>query len=290
MTTTEPAPAAPTAPVDDARVVIGPAAPGTTPVADAHDHDEIEPFAWTGCTSIAAERRHRKERLAAAYRLFALHGLDEGVAGHLTVRDPGRPDHFWVNPFGMPFRKIRVSDLQLVDSTGTVVEGERSINVSAFAIHAAIHEARPDLNAAAHTHSRSGKAWSTLGRLLDPITQDHCDFYRDHGLYDEYLGRVVDTREGEAIAAALGPHKAVILRNHGLLTGGQTVEEATWWFLRMERCCEIQLLAEAAGTPILIDEAAAIDAHLEQGSAVAGWFTALPLFEMVIEDQPDLLD
>jgi ribulose-5-phosphate 4-epimerase/fuculose-1-phosphate aldolase len=270
--------------------VIGPAARGAAPVSDLGDHHEVDPFPYSGCTSIADERRHRKERLAAAYRLFAHHGLDEGVAGHLTVRDPGRADHFWVNPFGMPFRKIRVSDLQLVDSSGTVVEGERSINVSAFAIHASIHEARPELNAAAHTHSRYGKAWSTLGRLLDPITQDHCDFYRDHGLYDEYLGRVVDAAEGDAIAAALGPHKAVILRNHGLLTGGETVEEATWWFLRMERCCEIQLLAEAAGTPILIDEAAAIDAHQEQGSPLAGWFTALPLFEMILEDQPDLLD
>jgi ribulose-5-phosphate 4-epimerase/fuculose-1-phosphate aldolase len=285
MTTIEPAPV-----VDDRRVVLTPE-PGTTgPVADAGDDAPTDPFPYSGCTSIAAERRHRKERLAAAYRLFARYGLDEGVAGHLTVKDPGRTDHFWVNPFAMPFRKIRVSDLQLVDHTGTVVEGDRAINVSAFAIHARIHLARPELNAAAHTHSRYGKAWSTLGRLLDPITQDHCDFYRDHGLYDDYLGRVVDTSEGDAIAAALGPHKAVILRNHGLLTGGETIEEATWWFLRMERCCEIQLLAEAAGTPVLIDEAAAIDAHSEQGSSLAGWFTAQPLFEQVLEDEPDLLD
>jgi ribulose-5-phosphate 4-epimerase/fuculose-1-phosphate aldolase len=259
------------------------------PTAVPADDAPTEPFAWSGCESIADERAHRKARLAAAFRLFAHFHLDEGVAGHLTVRDPGRPDHFWVNPFGLPFRTIRVSDLHLVDSTGTVVEGDRSINISAFAIHASIHEARPDLNAAAHTHSTYGKAWSTLGRLLDPITQDHCDFYRDHGLYDDYRGRVVDSREGDDIAAALGPHKALILRNHGLLTGGQSIEEATWWFLRMEKACEIQLLAEAAGTPVLIDEAAALDAHREQGSPLAGWFTALPLFEMILDDQPDLL-
>jgi ribulose-5-phosphate 4-epimerase/fuculose-1-phosphate aldolase len=286
MTTTEPAPTA----VDGARIVVAPQNPSAPPVPDPGDEETTEPFPYSGCTSVRDERRHRKERLAAAYRLFAHHGLDEGVAGHLTVRDPGKPDHFWVNPFGLPFRKIRVSDLQLVDHSGTVVEGDRAINVSAFAIHASIHGARPELNAAAHTHSRYGKAWSTLGRLLDPITQDHCDFYRDHGLYDEYLGRVVDTSEGDAIAAALGPNKAVILRNHGLLTGGHTIEEATWWFLRMERCCEIQLLAEAAGTPVLIDDAAALDAHREQGSPIAGWFTAQALFEMILEDQPDLLD
>jgi ribulose-5-phosphate 4-epimerase/fuculose-1-phosphate aldolase len=277
-------------PIDQARIVLAPTAGAPRSIADPRDGAPTEPFAWSGCTSIAAERRHRTERLAAAFRLLARHGLDEGVAGHLTVRDPGRPDHFWVNPFAVPFRTIRVSDLQLVDGAGAVVAGDRAINVSAFAIHASIHEARPDLNAAVHTHSRFGRAWSSLGRLLDPITQDHCDFYRDHGLYDAYLGRVVDSTEGDAIATALGPHKAVILRNHGLLTGGQTIEEAVWWFLRLERCCEIQLLAEAAGTPILIDEAAALDAHAEQGSALAGWFTAQSLFEMILEDEPDLLD
>lgn len=283
MTTTEPAP------IDQTRIVIPPRTGSPDAITDAADDAPTEAFEWSGCTSVAEERRHRKERLAAGFRLLALHGLDEGVAGHLTVRDPGRPDHFWVNPFAVPFRKICVSDLQLVNGAGEVVAGDRAINVSAFAIHASIHDARPDLNAAVHTHSRFGKAWSSLGRLLDPITQDHCDFHRDHGLYDAYLGRVVDTSEGDAIAAALGPHKAVILRNHGLLTGGRTIEEAVWWFLRMERSCEIQLLAEAAGTPILIDEDAALDAHREQGSALAGWFTAQPLFEMILEDQPDLL-
>jgi ribulose-5-phosphate 4-epimerase/fuculose-1-phosphate aldolase len=92
------------------------------------------------------------------------------------------------------------------------------------------------------------------------------------------------------MAAALGARKALILRNHGLLTVGQSIEEATWWFLRLERCCEISLLAEAAGTPVLVDDAAARQVHGEQGLPIAGWFTAQPLFEAVIADQPDLLD
>lgn len=246
-------------------------------------------YRWSSCTTVEDERAHRQQRLAAAFRIFAAHGLDEGVAGHLTVRDPGEPHHFWVNPFGLPFAKIKVSDLLRIDEHGTVVEGTRSVNQSAFAIHASIHRARPELDAAAHTHSRYGKAWSSLGRLLSPITQDHCDFYEDHGLYDDYRGRVMDSSEGDDIAAALGSTHAVILRNHGLLTVGESIEEATWWFLRMERCAEIQLLAEAAGTPILIDHAAARDAHEEQGTPIAGWFTAQPLFEMILEDQPDLL-
>jgi ribulose-5-phosphate 4-epimerase/fuculose-1-phosphate aldolase len=247
-------------------------------------------FRWSASTTVDEERLHRRRRLTAACRIFARFGLDEGVAGHITVRDPGERDRFWVNPFAVPFGRMRVSDLVLVDELGRVVEGERDVNQSAFAIHASIHRARPDVDAAAHSHSRFGKAWSTLGRRIDPITQDHCDFYDDHGLYDRYRGRVVDPAEGDDIATALGSTKALILRNHGLLTVGQSIEEATWWFLRLERCCEIQLLAEAAGAPVMIDHEAARDAHREQGTPIAGWFTAQPLFDAVVADEPDLLD
>jgi len=247
-------------------------------------------FTWSQCTTVKDERLHRKQRLAAAFRIFAAHGLDEGMAGHLSVRDPGEPGTFWVNPFGMPFARIKVSDLLLVDDHGEVIEGARPVNRSAFAIHASIHRARPDVDAAAHSHSRYGKAWSSLGRLLEPITQDHCDFYADHALYDDFRGTVLDPAEGDAMATALGPRKALLLRNHGLLTVGQSIEEATWWFLRLERCCEISLLAHAAGTPVLIDDAAARQVYGEQGPPIAGWFTAQPMFDAVLADQPDLLN
>ena len=97
-----------------------------------------------------------------------------------------------------------------------------------------------------------GKAWSSLGRLLDPITQDACAFYEDHALFDDYTGVVYETSEGDRIAQALGNSKAVILRNHGLLTVGKTIDEAVWWFITMDRSCHAQLLAEAAGKPIPI--------------------------------------
>src|SRR5579872_6489717 len=98
--------------------------------------------------TLEEERRHRKARLAGAFRLFSKCGFDEGVTGHITARDPERLDHFWVNPFGMAFSHIRVSDLILVNSQGEVVEGEGSVNTAAFAIHSALHEARPDITAA----------------------------------------------------------------------------------------------------------------------------------------------
>ena len=133
--------------------------------------------------SVEAERRHRQERLAGAFRLFARFGYDQGLAGHITARDPEFPDHFWVNPFGLHFSRIKVSDLLLVNAKGEIAVGKGPLNRAAFAIHAAIHEARPDVVAAAHTHSLYGKAWSTLGRRLDSLTKDSCSFHEDHGLF-----------------------------------------------------------------------------------------------------------
>src|ERR1700683_684602 len=112
------------------------------------------------------DRSHRKRMLAAAFRLFSRFGFDEGVAGHITARDPERLDHFWVNPFGMSFGLIRVCDLILVNHRGDIVECTGPLNTPAFAIHSQVHAARPDVMAAAHSHSLHGKAWSSLGRLL----------------------------------------------------------------------------------------------------------------------------
>ncbi len=241
-------------------------------------------------TSVAEERLHRKQRLAAALRLFAQYGFDEGIAGHITVRDPEHLDHFWVNPFGLYFGHIRVSDLILVNDAGEVVEGDRPVNRAAFAIHSQIHAARPDVVAAAHSHSTYGKTWSCLGRLLDPLTQDACSFYQDHALFDDYTGVVLDPAEGRRIAQSLGEKKALILRNHGLLTVGHTVDEAAWWFITMDRSCQVQLMAEAAGNPIAIDPENAAIAQRQVGSHNIGWFSFQPLYDKIVRQQPDLLD
>ena len=207
--------------------------------------------------SVEEERLHRKQRLAAAFRHF----------GH-----------------------IKVSDLICVDASGEVVEGDRPVNTAAFAIHSQIHAARPDVIAAAHAHSVYGKSWSTLGRLLDPITQDVCAFYNQHALFDDYTGVVLDVEEGKRIAHALGGNKAAILRNHGLLTVGQSVDEAAWWFITMERSCQAQLLAEAAGKPVLIDPESAALTQTQVGSHRIGWFSFQPLWDRIVREQPDLLD
>jgi len=237
----------------------------------------------------ATERLYRKQRLAAAFRLFSRFGFEEGVAGHITARDPEDTETFWVNPFGMHFGHISVSDLIQVDSSGEVISGDQPVNRAAFAIHSQVHAARPDVVAAAHTHSVHGKAWSALGRLLEPITQDVCAFYEDHALFDDYTGVVVDTEEGKRIAHALGDNKAVILRNHGLLTVGGTVEEAAWWFITMERSCQAQLLASAAGQPVLIDPDQAKLTHSQVGHPLSGRFNFKPLLDRILREQPDLL-
>jgi ribulose-5-phosphate 4-epimerase/fuculose-1-phosphate aldolase len=240
--------------------------------------------------SVEEERLHRKQRLAASFRLFGKFGFDEGIAGHITVRDPAHADRFWVNPFGMNFKHIRVSDLICVDHTGAVVEGDAMVNTAAFAIHSQVHAARPDVVAAAHSHSLHGKAWSSLGRLLDPITQDACAFFEDHGLFDDFTGVVLDLEEGKRIAAALGEHKAVILRNHGLLTVGHSVDAAVWSFITMERSCQAQLLAEAAGTPVLIDTDIARKTYGQVGSPAGCYLSFQPLWDMITREQPDLFD
>jgi ribulose-5-phosphate 4-epimerase/fuculose-1-phosphate aldolase len=240
--------------------------------------------------SVEEERLHRKQRLAASFRLFGKFGFDEGVAGHITVRDPEHADRFWVNPFGMNFKHIRVSDLICVDHTGAVVEGTAMVNRAAFAIHSQVHAARPDVVAAAHSHSIYGKAWSSLGRPLDPITQDACAFFEDHALFDDFTGVVLDLEEGKRIAASLGDKKAVILRNHGLLTVGHSVDAAVWTFITMERSCQAQLLAEAAGTPVLIEPDMARKTYQQVGRPVSCHVSFAPLWDMITREQPDLFE
>jgi ribulose-5-phosphate 4-epimerase/fuculose-1-phosphate aldolase len=238
---------------------------------------------------MSSERLVRKQKLAAAFRLFARFGFDEGVAGHITVRDPEWSDKFWVNPLGLYFGHMRASDLLLVDHHGTVVEGDRPVNRAAFAIHSQVHKARPDVVAAAHAHSPAGKSWSSLGRPLDPLTQDACAFFEDHAVFTDFTGVVDTTDEGLRIAEALGQKKAAILQNHGLLTVGSTVDEAAWWFITMERSCEAQLRAEAAGKPKAIPEEIARHTHGQIGTAAVGWLSFQPLYQRIAQAEPELL-
>jgi len=244
-------------------------------------------------TDVALERKYNLERLACAFRVFARLGFDEGVAGHLTLRDPEHHDQFWVNPFGVPFAHMTVSDLLLVDHHGKIIGGGKPelqlYNQAAFAIHSRLHMARPNVNVACHSHSVHGKAFSTLGKNIDIITQDSCAFYNDCALYPNFGGVVLDAEEGDNIARYLGNKKAVILQNHGILTVGESVEAATAWFIQLEKACHVQLLADAAasGTGVSTVKIGAEEAEFSYktiGTEPGGWFWAQPYFNMVDRD------
>ncbi|MFE5107440.1 class II aldolase/adducin family protein [Streptomyces sp. NPDC056663] len=231
--------------------------------------------------SVEEERAYRKERLAGALRLFAAYGYEDGVSGHITARDPEYTGCFWVNPFGAPFDGLVPDELILVNGDGQVVEGRHHVNQAAFAVHAQVHRARPDVVAVAHTHSLHGRALSALGEFIEPITQESCAFYEDHAVYQAYTGVVVDEEEGRRVAAALGPRKAIILRNHGLLTVGDSVDAAAWWFVTMERSCQVQLTARAAGKPVLIEHREAVATREQLGSDLVAWINYQPLWEKI---------
>lgn len=237
-----------------------------------------------------SERLHRKQRLAAGLRTLGRLHLAEGVAGHVTVRDPEFPDRFWVNPFGHNFKLMTVSDLICVDHTGEVVIGDRPVNTAAFAIHSELHKARPDVIAAAHSHSMYGRTFSAMGKPLRMITQDHTMFYNDIAYCDVGSGTpVVDLEISSQMAKALGDKKALIHQNHGHITTGGTVDAAVWWFVALERCCQSQLLAEAAGDPIEVSNEIAQQGRDVQGGDLAGWFNFQPLWDELVAREPEFL-
>jgi len=241
--------------------------------------------------TVAEERVRRKQKLAGALRIFGRFGFGEGVAGHITVRDPEFPDHFWVNPLGLSFRHMRVSDLLLVNHQGEVVYGKHAVNRAAYVLHAAVHAARPDVMAAAHAHSVHGKAFSSLGVPLDPLTQDACVFYERNVVIADHGGAVVFERQaGHDFAKAFGPHRAAIHQNHGHFTVGATVDEAVFWYVCFERCAQAQLLAMAAGTPKLVPHESAVYTRENAGSAQVGWMHFQPLWQEICRTDPELFD
>ena len=253
--------------------------------------DSVQRSASTTVEGVEAERLHRKQRLAAGLRTMGRLHLAEGVAGHVTVRDPEYPDRFWVNPFGHNFKLMTVSDLICVDHSGEVVVGDRPVNAAAFAIHSEIHKARPDVMAAAHSHSMYGRTFSTLGKPLKMISQDATMFYNDVALCTDGSGAVVvDTDVSRRMCEALGKKKALIHQNHGLITTGGSVDAAVWWFIALERVCQSQLLAESAGTPIEIPEQLCIDGYQAQGFDLAGWFQFQPFWDELVAREPEFLN
>ncbi len=243
--------------------------------------------------NFADERRHLKERLVAACRAFALQGFDYGFAGHLTIRDPEHPSLYWTNPMAIHFSQVKVSNLILADHEGKVVEGQHAINRAGFVLHAGVHEAHPDIVAMCHAHTVYGTAFASLGKKLEPITQDAAVFFEDHVVIDDEAGQVaVEVGAGHKVANAFTGVKAAIHQNHGLLTVSRhSIEAAAFWFIGLERCCQQQLLIDATGiAPKLVTPERARYSREHVGSEYIGWLHFQPIWEQLVQTQPDMFD
>lgn len=230
------------------------------------DHKYLEPAAYEPDIVDSVElRAHRKRRLALAYRVFGAMGWGSLGDGHISARDPERPDCFWLGRYGVPFRYMTTDDLVLVRHDGSV-EGGGHINMAAYYIHAPVHEARPEIVSAAHCHTPYGTPFSATVTKLEPISQESCAFFDDHEIFDDEEVNIGSTDGGKRIAAAIGGTRAVILRNHGLLTVGATIDAAVGYFLLMERCAEVQMKARDA-RPISAEWARRVHADFDEAAA-----------------------
>ena len=241
--------------------------------------------------SFEEERRHRKERLVASCRAFALHNLDYGFAGHLTIRDPEHPHLYWTNPMAVPFSGVKMSNLILADHEGRVVEGRHAINRAGFVLHAAIHDEHPDILAMCHAHTVYGTAFASLGQPLKMISQDACAFFEDHVVILDEAGQVaVEKKAGNSVAQAFRGVKAAIHQNHGLFSASRhSIEAAAFWFIALERVCQQQLLIEATGqTPIIVPDDRARYSREHVGSEYIGWLHFQPIWEQLVATQPDM--
>jgi ribulose-5-phosphate 4-epimerase/fuculose-1-phosphate aldolase len=248
---------------------------------------EIPEFA-----DVAAERQYLKEHLAAACRAFALHGLDYGFAGHLTVRDPEFPQYYWTNPMAVHFSQVSVSNLILADHAGNVLDGRHALNRAGFVLHAAVHEANPDIVAMCHAHSLYGTAFAALGRPLDPISQDAAAFFEEHVVIKDEAGQVaVEEKAGLSVADYFKGVKAAIHQNHGLFSVSRhSIDAAAFWFIALERCCQQQLLVEASGhKPVMVPADRSRYSREHVGSEYIGWLHFQPIFEQLASSHPDML-
>lgn len=188
--------------------------------------------------------------LAACYRLADLFGFSDIVWNHITAKVP-ETEHFLINRFGLRFDEVTASNLVTVDLDGEIVDpgtasSEDDINLTGFIIHSAIHAARADVHCVMHSHSEGGLAVSALREGLIPMVQDALPFF-GRVAYHDYEGLSVDKAERERLAANLGDKNVMILRNHGLLTCGETVGEAFMHMYYLEKACKVQLQVLATG-------------------------------------------
>jgi ribulose-5-phosphate 4-epimerase/fuculose-1-phosphate aldolase len=216
---------------------------------------------------VSAQEWQARIDLAACYRLVDQYGMADLIYNHITARIPGT-EHLLINLYGLLYKEITASSLVKIDAEGNIVwkpDTDYGINVSGYVIHGAIHKARPDVACVLHTHTRAGMAVSAMACGLLPLSQTSIRFVGHIGQHD-YEGPAIDNDERERIVRDLGPHDALIMRNHGLLTCGATVQQAFNTMYQLELSCRSQVDAMAARAELTMpgENVLAHTAHLYQ--------------------------
>ncbi|MDB5918762.1 MAG: aldolase [Massilia sp.] len=194
----------------------------------------------------AAEWQVRVD-LAACYRLCASKAWDDLIYTHISATVPGEPGHFLINPFGFRFDEISASNLVKIDLHGNIIGAQASrVNVSGFAIHGAVHAARPDAMCVMHLHNENGVAVGMQQAGLLPLSQHAMRFYGQIG-YHDYEGLALSPLEQTRLIEHLGDYPAMLLRNHGTLTCGRTIAEAYVLMDTLDKACAFQLKAQSGG-------------------------------------------
>jgi len=227
----------PTENIDIPKVLVHGNRQGTLPVPRIPKYANVD-----------EERQANLERMACALRVLSRKGFQQAAAGHMSYRDPANPHLMWLNPVFRTISTIQASDFVCVDEDGYVTEhgNQAVVNSAGVFIHLGVHKARPDVKSAVHLHSENGVTWSCFGKPLDMLNQDACAFVDNQAIV-KFGGIVTAHEEGSRIAQHLGDDKTCcILENHGLLTVGETPDEAAYRFILMDKLCGEQLKAEAA--------------------------------------------
>lgn len=247
-----------------------------------HQSDNFDPVEWEA-----------RCELAALYRLVAHFRMTDLIDTHITLRIPGPEHHFLINRYGVVFEHMKASDLVRIDRHGQVVNGDPAtsrVNAAGFVIHSAIHMARPELNCVIHTHTVAGMAVAAQEQGLLPISQHALRYYGNLG-YHTYEGIALSLAERERLVADLGPHKAMILRNHGLLAAGISVGHAFQEIHFLERACQAQIQALSGNSKLIypseeVCRLTAAQFGRDEADEIThlGWLAALTL----IEDQREV--
>lgn len=217
-----------------------------------------------------------KTTLINAGKILYSEEQGDDIFGHVTVRTPDDPDYFFMKPHTFGLEEITLDNIITCNLDGEKTAGSAPRHLEVF-IHSEILRARPDVQAVVHTHAPHAVAFSALGLPLQPVGHEGSVFCDGLPVFDETTDLIVTPERGKSVAKALGQHHAVLLQNHGLVTAGKTIQEATMLALHLERACKSQLMVEACGGAQRISTAA--DAKAKQGRIIPQYATVFAYLE-----------